>query len=911
MPNQIVERAKELGHKAVCLAEGGHTNSHPKLEIACQKHGLKPIYGVVLNVVENHTDKDRFKDNLLVIAKNSQGYSNLLHLANLGHKETNFYYVPTVEYREIYQHQEGLIVLTGSSLNGDMDVAEQRLLEMNDNIFHLWIEVDVSKNQMDARQAMMLARNNKIPMVATNDTRFILDGQERIIHFLTAIKSKNGRTPSKQSKMATTEEMLAWCAIEQAVANSVYVADLVDEFELPKAEQLKLNVGEPYEKLLQECRDGWKQRGITKAQKDEYMERLFRELNLIKDKDYIDYFLAVSDLVRWAKERNILVGAARGSAAGSLVAYLIGITEVDPLKWDLLFERFIDVSRYDPPDIDIDFQDDRRDEVKDYLKDKYGYDKVSNIAGYSLLKPKSLLDDMGRVYKIPKARIDKAKNQLKENGGGLLLQEVMEQFFPEYAYLCDAEGMIRHLTVHAAGVVVASEKLEKFATVGRSGLMLDKRDTEYIGLMKIDMLSLTTLTILSNCLKVIGKTPDWMYNDIPLDDEETYRAFRGENFQGIFQFEGGATKRVSQQVEPVNFTELVDINALSRPGPISSGATDSYIKRERDDIHPVVTKHTDRSRGQILFQEQIMKVLREAGNLDWADVTAVRKLITKNEGADKLEAIHQRFLDNFDDKDVAENIWHRIGESGSYGFNVAHSTSYTFLGYYCMYLKINYPKEFYWANLVVEPDNENILLEYIQQGGKVYGVKFGKSERSWTIDKDGLRAGYMTIKGVGPKSSDKLVAGNIPGGKAKKSLTDAGAFDENDDEVDYLGIHDVSRRLSKVYGRERVDQINLGEYVRIGGKITKRRDMDLRQVVEGQGRVYEDEVDKPELNEYVHFEITDESGSINATVNRFKYANNNLREIVDKVNMNSVVIVTGKYSEQYRKVYINKIEILE
>jgi len=561
--------------------------------------------------------------------------------------------------------------------------------------------------------------------------------------------------------------------------------------------------------------------------------------------------------------------------------------------------------------IDIDFQDDRRDEVKVYLQEKYGLEHVSNIAGYSLFKPKSLLDDMGRVYKIPKARIDTAKNKLKENGGGLTLQEIMEQFFPEYVYLCDVEGMIRHLTVHAAGVVVASEKLKDFATVGRSGLMLDKRDIEYIGLMKIDMLSLTTLTILSRCLEVIGKTPEWMYNEIPLDDKKTYDAFKGENFQGVFQYEGGSTKRVSQQVEPVNFTELVDINALSRPGPLSSGATDAYIKKQREYIHPIVTKHTDRSRGQILFQEQTMKVLREAGNLEWADVTAVRKLITKNEGIELLEPIHQRFLDNFDDKDMGQKIWNMIGEAGAYGFNVAHSTSYTFLGYYCMYLKMYYPKEFYWANLVVEPDNEGILLEYMQQGGKVYGVKFGKSDGSWSIDKDGIRAGYLTIHGIGPKSAEKLISGKIPGGKAKQSLDAARVFDEEDNEVDYLGIHDVSTRLSKVYGREKIMDATLGDYVRVGGRITKRRDMDLRQVVEGQGRNYEDEVNQPELNEYVHFEITDESGSLNATVNRFKYVDPSIRAEVDKVKMGSVVSVTGKYSEEYRKVYINKIKLLD
>lgn len=914
MPDQIVRKAKELGHKAICLAENDNTSSHPKLEKACKEHGIKPIYGINLNVVENHADKDRYKDNLLVIAKNSQGYSNLLELANVAFKPDHFYYVPTVEYRELYSLQEGLIVLTGNSLTGDIDKAEERLQELKDNIDHLYVEVDVSKDQMGTRQAMMLARMHKVPMVATNDTQFIEDGQDEIVYFLTSIKSKGkrgGRRPSIRSKLATGEEMLDWGASEQAIQNSVEIANLVEEFELPKAEELKFKgATDPYEELVQQCRNGWKERNITRDKWDTYLPRLKRELNLIKDKGYIDYFLVVSDLIRWAKEQGILVGPARGSAAGSLVSYLIGITEVDPLKWDLLFERFIDVSRHDPPDIDIDFQDDRRDEVKEYLQEKYGVERVSNIAGYSLLKPKSLLDDMGRVYKIPKAKIEKAKNLLKENGGGMTLQEVFEHMFPEHSIIMKAEGMIRHLTIHAAGAVVSSEELAKFTVIGRGGLMLDKRDTEYLGLMKIDLLSLTTLTILSNILKAIGKTPEWMYKEIPLDDPATYAAFKGEYFQGIFQYEGGATKRVCQQVEPENFHELVDINALSRPGPLSSGATEAYIKRQKIDLHPVVTKHTARSRGQILFQEQTMKVLREAGNLDWGDVTAVRKLITKNEGAELLEPIHQRFLDNFEDKEMAQKIWNMIGEAGAYGFNVAHSTSYTFLGYYCMYLKVHYPLEFYWGNLVVEPDNEAMLMEYIQRGGKVYGVKFGKSGASWTLDKDGIRAGYLTLHGIGPKSAEKLVAGQIPKGKAKKVLEEAGAFDESDEEVDYLGIHEVADELTKVFGRERIQDIRPGEYVRIGGKVTKIQFKDLRKVVEGQGRNYEQEVKDPHLNKYVHMELTDDSGMINVTVNRYKYAVGYIQQEVDKIKEGTIVWVTGKYSEEYRKVYANKIGIV-
>ena len=921
-PEQYVERAKELGHKAIAITEHGNTSSHPKLEKACKEHGIKPIYGCEFYVGEA---KQRDKNHITVLACTLEGYQNLLKLSTLAYTDDRFYYQPTIRLTDLFQYQEGLIVLSGclrglvadKVLQGDMEGAREVAKLLKDNLEHFYIEVQplTLEDSLTANRGLIsIAQELSIPLVATNDVHYLEPGDEKVQWFLSSVRRRKNvyddwGTMDKRCYLATGEEMIAWGAPIEAVRNTVRIADQCEEYELPKAEPVRYGVDNPYELLVDLCREGWRARKIPREDWDVYKARLFRELGLIKDKDFVDYFLVVADMVQWAKSQGILVGPARGSAAGSLVSYLVGITEVDPIEWDLLFERFIDVSRHDPPDIDLDFQDDRREEVKDYLREKYGTEHVANIAGYSLFKPKSLLDDIGRVYKIPKPEIEEAKNDLYENGGTKSVKEVIEERWEELSHLTKVEGMVRQLTVHAAGVIVASDSLESYTTLGRGGnIMLDHRDAEYLGLMKIDVLSLKTLTIIDNCLKAIGKDANWLYN-LPLDDEDTYKAFSTSAFQGIFQFEGVATMRVCRQIKPTKFEELIDINALSRPGPMQSGATDAYINGWSDDIHPVVTEHTARSRGQILFQEQTMKILREAGNLDWEDVTAVRKLITKNEGAELLSGIKERFLKAFpDDQELGEEIWHRCGESGAYGFNVAHSTSYTFLGYYCMYLKVHYPLEFYWANLVADPDKDSLLREYIQAGGKVYGVKYGKSKGTWTIDKGGLRAGYMTIKGIGPKTAERLEEGWEPTGKVRERLEEAGAFEPEQGDCDYLGLEELKERLEMVPQRDTIDSIEPGEYVRIAGKVLKMQVKNLREVIESQGRVYD--VHEPEKDTYVHLEVGDETGTVYVTINRFKYADVTLQEELAGVNEDSIVIVTGEYSKQYQKVYAARVRVM-
>lgn len=891
-PDQIAERAKSIGLECISLTDHGSTSGHPQFEVACKKHGIKPIYGCEFYLGKV---KERKKHHITVLAKNAEGYQALLKLSNLSYLEDHFYYMPTIRLEELYEHQENLIVLSGCLYGlpaqmivaGDIEGAERTIAEMHSNIEHFYLEIqpfELPESRIVNTELIRIAKKQGIPIVSTNDSHYVNPGEGKIQWFLGAVRRNKSVNDdhneiSPRCHIATAHNMLEWGAPIASLQNTCKIGDMIETFDLPKAEPVKFE-GAGYEDLLQLSREGWVRRKIDNNDK-RYVERVLYELDLIKQKGYVDYFLVVADMVRWAKSQDIMVGTARGSAAGSLIAFLTGITEVDPIKWDLLFERFIDISRTDPPDIDLDFQADRREEIKDYLAEKYGKNRVANIAGYSLFREKSLLDDIGRVFRYPKSVIEDAK----ERGIDVVL--------PNMAYLSQVEGSIRQFTVHAAGIVVASEDLGNFTTIGRNGLMLDYRDAERMGLMKIDTLSLKTLTVLNHCLKKIGKSADWLYHEVSLDDLQTYQGFQEGLCEGVFQFEGATTRQICMRIKPTTFNELIDINALSRPGPIMTGSTERYIQGIQEDIHPKVTEITKRSKGQILFQEQIMKILREIGNLSWADVTAVRKLITKKQGAEKLAGIKQKFIEGADcEQETAERIWGMCLESGEYGFNVAHSTSYTFLGYYCMYLKKHYPLEFYWANLMVEPDKQSILHEYVQQGGQIYGVKWGKSGSGWEISDGALRAGFITVKGVGPKTAEKLENGEMPKGKILRTLQMEGAFDEGENPND-LGLG----RLKRMIGRHLIKDLQQGEYVRVTGIVSK---ISIKKI---------DSPEKePHLKEYAFIELRDETGAINGMINRFKYADPIMKSIVDNCE-GRIITVVGELNQQSGKIFISKMRL--
>lgn len=603
---------------------------------------------------------------------------------------------------------------------------------------------------------------------------------------------------------------------------------------------------------------GYKYRRLSnadmQANPQAYKERMRMEYNVIRSiPGYIDYFLMCSDLVRWAKDQGILVGAGRGSAAGSLCCYLLRITETDPLLYPMLFERFIDPQRTDLPDIDIDFEDERRGEVIAYAQQKYGYDKVANIINFVRYKGKNSLDDVARVYHIPQWKIDNVKAKLVERAEGHAkfadtLQDTYDSYddiaalvkeTPELQYATQLEGNYRNSSVHPAGVVISSVPLDSICatyekqsgTERGSGVAYDKRDSEYLGLLKVDFLSLTTLSGIRASLDAIGMSIAEYYQ-LPLDDPAVYEAFRMGDVLGIFQFEGHATKRVLKAVSPTKFMDLVDVNALSRPG----GDDKAYIEAKNSgkipDVHPAAGQHLSWTYGTIVYQEQILLILRDYGNFPVKDVNAVRKIISAKADTTVLNEYFERFAEGAaahgDTRENASKIWQTILSATGYAFNISHAVCYSDTAYRQMWLKVYHP-EFYLGQLMKCPDDEigkdrrrRLIVEAMQRGIEVLPPNLQESQQGWSLKDKTLYAGFTSIKGIGVKMADNIVNWRnsqpkhrtldwddllaIPGiGPGR--ITTIRDFCEDDDP---FGVRAVSRVLNRVRNK-----FALGEFAGI------------------------------------------------------------------------------------------------
>lgn len=554
------------------------------------------------------------------------------------------------------------------------------------------------------------------------------------------------------------------------------------------------------EDLLWEwIRFGWHYRRIGSCPAEQqkwYVDRIKYEMGLIVDKDFCDFFLFVSDTIRFAKDHGIPIGPGRGSTAASVVAYMLRITEVDPYKYPgMIFERFLDVTRTDPPDIDVDVSDERRHEVWAYLADKYGADCVGHIGNFIRYLGKNSLADVARVYNIPLWAREQVADCLIERSGGdsrfdSTLADTFDTFdrakaiaeaYPDILKAIRLEGDVRGMSVHACGLVIANSPLTNICAVyekdGERILAIDKHDAEYIDALKLDFLGLSTMGMIARCLALAGLTLEDLYA-IPDDDPDTLTVFRQNDLIGIFQFSGRATKIVNRDVYPVHFGHITAINALSRPGPLFSGQTAAYIevrhgRAKPDHLHPIIDEITKDTYGQIIYQEQILNILKEIGGFGWTDLNWIRKIIAKKIG----QAAFQVSMDNFKegaarlhgiDGETAEKIWYRLVTAGTYAFNIAHAVSYSMLAFWTAWLKAHHPVEFYAASLAKADSEEQFRLmrDALAHGIDVRPPDRKASRGNWMPAPGGepaLIAGWRQVPGVGEKMAARIT-GAFPDG---------------------------------------------------------------------------------------------------------------------------------------------------
>ncbi len=745
------------------IADLGNTFAHIPWKKACEKVGVKPIYGVQLPVTEDLQKKERrYPFNwMTMIARNMDGLQEIYELTDISFKQ--FYYRQRITYDQINSLSNNVFILSGVAPRWNL------------------IKRDVYK-ELSPNTPIAKRKDHNLPHMMAAIDNFYPDLTDIKVYEPFADERLREKKTSPLHILSKAEWLNIFPGFEMAIESTKAIAGCCN-VELKEAPMVSYNGSDCIEKW---CKKSAIEKGLIN--KPEYIKRYKREITLIKEKKYTDYFLVVADAIRFAKGR-MSVGPARGSSAGSLVCYLLGITEIDPLEYDLYFERFIDVNRYDLPDIDIDFQDDKRHLVIKYLEKKYGKDNVAQIGNINRLKPKSAITRFAQALNIPIDDVVEVKDAIMERSGGdaranfcmedtFTDTDVGKRFiekYPEMEVVKHIESHPSHTGVHAAGVIVCNDPITNYCGVNsrdkkRIG-MLDKKDCEAVNLLKIDALGLRTLSIIAGVCDQIGKLYSWIY-EIPVDDKDAYSIFNDHRYNGIFQFEGPAIQGLAKQMPVENIEDVSALTAIGRPGPMVSGGASEFIAVRTGlkpvkylGHHPSIIKATKKTYGIIIYQEQVMEICREYGGLSWGDVDTIRRAMSKSYGDEFFDTFKKKFIEGAKEKgdteEEATEVWKSMHAFGSYGFNKSHAVSYGLISYITAYLKAHYPLEFTVACLN-HTKSDRSGLKILRDAVENDNIKYCyfdkmKSEKDWSVKDGVLYGGFTTLDGIGPKKAVDII----------------------------------------------------------------------------------------------------------------------------------------------------------
>ncbi|MEW6026739.1 MAG: DNA polymerase III subunit alpha, partial [Planctomycetota bacterium] len=753
---------------------------------------------------------------LTLLAKNDTGYHNLIKLASIAYLE-GFYRKPRIDKEVLARHKDGLICLSGCLhseinrliLDDKPDAALNIAMQYKDifgSDFYLEVQQHRISEQLKALNGTLeINQKTGIPLVATNDIHY-LRKEDRTAHDILLCISTNRkvtdpsrmRFSSDEFYFKSADEMKAlFCELPEAIKNTVAIAEQCNlyfnfkEMHMPRFRPPEGKTSIEYVKEL--CKEGIARRypnlgavDIDKADsKIPVIHRLREELNIIEKKGLIDYFLVVWDFVRFAREQRVSIGPGRGSSAGSLLAYILSITDIDPLKYDLLFERFLNPGRYDPPDIDIDFSQAGRESVINYVKDKYGRENVSQIITFGTMKARAVVRDVGRVMDIPLSEVDRIAKKLSNFAslkdsikGDAELKDMADRqkhIRNLFEISRRLEGLSRHVSTHAAGVVIADQPLDNYVPLYASGgvetTQYPMESLQAIGLLKVDLLGIVTLDIIDRCLELIKENRGAQIdiNALATDDKKTYELLAQAETRGVFQLESAGMRDILQKLKPTRFEDIIAVLALYRPGPLQSGLVDNYIRTRH---HPSEIGYEDKSlepllketNGIILYQEQVMRIANRIGEFTPSESDDLRKAMGK-----KIPQIMQEYRDKFVtgamknglSRPVADKIFEMMEYFGGYGFNKSHSTAYAMTSYRTAYLKANYPVEFMAALMTYNSADTDKLLEYLEEckrlGIRVIPPDINRSGSDFTVQGNDIIFGLSAVKNVGAKAVGYIV----------------------------------------------------------------------------------------------------------------------------------------------------------
>jgi len=864
--DELLDQAARLKMPALAVTEHGNMFSSVIFHDHAKQRGVKPILGCEVYVAPgSRLTKSgtigETANHLVLLAETDEGYHNLIKLVSAGYTE-GFYYKPRIDKDLLAQHAKGLIGLS-SCLKGEvasqirtgrdskaLDAAAQFRDILGPGNFFLEMQYQGIEEQLVVNKGLVpIARELNMPLVATNDVHYLTHGDHHPHDILLCIgtgKTVNDRDRLRyhgdQFYLKTAAEMCqVFGEVPEALANTMRIADRCnvdiasDRNYLPNfAVPAPYTLNDYFEHVV---REGFQQRlprlkalhasGALRHPLEEYETRLSYEIDMIKRMEYPGYFLIVWDFIRYAREKSIPVGPGRGSAAGSLVAYCLRITDVDPLDYDLIFERFLNPERVSLPDIDIDFCERRRGEVIEYVTQKYGRENVAQIITFGTMKARAVVRDVGRSLDIPFADVDRVAKMIPATLDMTLdkaldevpqLKQASEQDERVKELLAVArrlEGMTRHASVHAAGVVIAPRPITEFAPLykGKNDEITTQwamKEIERIGLLKMDFLGLSTLTLLNDAVEEIRATTGTVVDldTLPLDDAKTYQVFSEGATYGIFQFESSGMRDILRKAKPQRLDDLIALNALYRPGPLRSGMVDDFIARkhgrvkvtyEVKELEPILRD----TYGVIAYQEQVMRVASVLAGFTLGEADLLRKAMGKKK-ADVMQAQRTKFVEGAVARGINEKkstkIFDLMEHFAGYGFNKSHSTAYALLAYQTAYLKANYPWHFAAALLTIEAQNTDKLAMYLAEcrdrGIPVLPPDINKSQLAFTVTPEGVRFGLTAVKNVGEGAIASILGARAAQGnitslhalcdeldlrlvnkRVLESLVKAGAFD--------------------------------------------------------------------------------------------------------------------------------------
>lgn len=897
--DELIETAKADGSRAAAITDHGVMYGVIEFYQKCQKAGIKPIIGVETYLAPgSRFDKvtkehEKLNYHLLLLAKNNQGYKNLIKLTSIAHME-GFYYKPRIDWEVLTKYSEGLI---GSSacLGGEIptlirvgkfDKAKQRILEYQElfgkgNFFlELMHHPEIEEFKIVNKKLIEFSRELDVPLVATNDVHYLKKEDAEAQDILLCLQNKKKKedtdrmnmTDSDYSMRPTSEIVEAFKDTPDAIENTVKIADMCNvEIELGNIQLPYFEVPDGFDEstyLRKLCEDGLRKRygKNYKEVSEAIRERMDYELKVISGMGWPSYFLIVADFVNWSKENGIIVGPGRGSAAGSLVCYLTGITNLDPLEYDLLFERFLNPDRISMPDIDLDFADIRRDEVISYVENKYGKDHVAQIITFGTMAARAAVRDVGRVLGAPYDFCDQLAKMIPMFTKIDQALETVDEFKAIYKndesakkiinYARRLEGVSRHSSTHACGVLITKKELTdnvpiQYASSADKSIVsqYSLHPVEDLGLLKMDFLGLKNLTIIESAIKIIKNTRGDVIDidKIPLDDELAYKLFQDGETTGVFQFESSGMKRYLRELKPTEFEDIIAMVALYRPGPmewIPDYISGKHGTKKPAYLHPKLEPILTKTYGVAIYQEQVMQMARDLAGFTMAEADVLRKAVGKKI-AKLLAKQKEKFIDgcvkNGISTKLAQKIFSFIEPFAGYGFNRSHAACYAMIGYQTAYLKAHYPTEFMAALLTADQQNiDRVAIEIdecrrmginvkrpdINQSFESFTVVTSGTEVNRTVDKNEksttIRFGLNAVKNIGEHIAEVLITDRKANGpfkdmsdilervtdkdlnkKSLESLIKSGALDKFGERGHFLGNIDNMLAFNKEVAKEK------------------------------------------------------------------------------------------------------------